>query len=447
MRDRAIVKSLRTPALVLALLQCGCISSRIAPTVISYNLAVEQAQNEMLLLNMVRAAKWQPMYLTDISKITGSIKRDLTATLTVPFGRLHGGSAANFSGAPGGTYSVNPTFDVNVLNTQDFMKGFLQPLTPELFAYFWNQGWPAALLLNLFVQQVDQARVDPTTGEQQKLPSYYNSPSFGPDNSKLKDFGAWVTTFLEKKPRFVTCEPQDVGIGPELPADKLLDLNALVAVADEGLSLEKVNQAYQLKRVKQEVKLEIPPSKSSTPPKSSTGGKTSCPTEKTGVEGDLAKPSVQVRALDSETGIQVSLQLRSPEDVLYYLGQIVRMETHSQNTAQLALGRSGGPYETAPLFVAFPQNRTDASGKPYPTCKAVVTVTDAEGERYIIPAAPWPPKTFATIPVTSPDTYVSALSCDPGMSVDVLSIITQLIALHKSAKDFPTTGLVRVIGQ
>jgi hypothetical protein len=447
MEHRPIMKCLVALALTLALLQCGCISSRIAPTVISYNLAVEQAQNEMLLLNTVRAAKWQPMYLTDISKITGSIKRDLTATLTVPFGAVHRGAAANYSGAPGGTYSVNPTFDVNVLNTQDFMKGFLQPLGPDLLAYFWNQGWPPALLLHLFVLQVDEK-----TGND--VHSYFNIPRFNSDNADLKAFSRWVTQFVAKKPRFASCEPKDASIGPTLSPEKVVDLDALVATAAEGLSLEQVagggpNPRYQLKRPKKEFRIEI------GSVQSSANGSASCPAEKAGAEGELGAPAMaQIRASDSaRPDYQVALHLRSPEDVLYYLGQIVRLETRDQKAAQFALPKGEDRYEIAPLFVAFPQNRADASGQRYPSCKAVVTVTDAEGERYIIPAAPWPPEPFHSIQASAPDgvplsSYVSEkLSCEPGMSVDVLAIMTQLIALHKSAKEFPTTGLVRVIGQ
>lgn len=105
----------------------GCVSANVAPTVVSYNLSVEQAQNEMLLLNAVRAAKWQPMYVTDVAKVTGSIRRDLSATLAVPFSSLHHGTGANDSGGSGVTFSVNPTFEINTLNTTDFMKGFCSP--------------------------------------------------------------------------------------------------------------------------------------------------------------------------------------------------------------------------------------------------------------------------------------------------------------------------------
>src|SRR5262249_35603302 len=164
-------------------LHIGLLPISIDPKVDSYNRAVENAQNASLLLNIVRAAKWRPMYLTDVSKVTGQIRRDLTAALSVPFGKVNRGTGANYSGSARAAYAVNPTFEINVLDTQDFMKGFLQPVTPTLLAYFWEQGWPRELLLHLFVLQVD---VD-------GKPEYYNHPRFESENSDLKAFSKWVT--------------------------------------------------------------------------------------------------------------------------------------------------------------------------------------------------------------------------------------------------------------
>lgn len=112
--------------LILPLFAVSCVSNKtLASNAVSYNLAVERAQNRMLFLNVIRASDRLPMYLTDVSKVTGSIKSDVTASLAVPFG---GTGAGKNIVTPGTTYSLNPTFDVNVLSTQEFMRGFLQPI-------------------------------------------------------------------------------------------------------------------------------------------------------------------------------------------------------------------------------------------------------------------------------------------------------------------------------
>jgi hypothetical protein len=123
-----------------------------------------------------------------------------------------------------------------------------------------------------------------------------------------------------------------------------------------------------------------------------------------------------------------------------------------------------------PLFVAF--DRHDG-----PACKAVVAV-NYEGTELIIPdrelkvdkdgkiddpAAP--ADEICSGLAVRPDSYVSSpvqtrteglkrkviegerLSCFGGMSMESFSLLTQLIALQKSAKETPTTSLVRAIVQ
>ena len=49
----------------------GCISvADLSHNALKYNEAVEQAQNRMLFLNVVRAERFRPMYITDLAKIT-----------------------------------------------------------------------------------------------------------------------------------------------------------------------------------------------------------------------------------------------------------------------------------------------------------------------------------------------------------------------------------------
>jgi hypothetical protein len=42
---------------------------------------------------------------------------------------------------------------------------------------------------------------------------------------------------------------------------------------------------------------------------------------------------------------------------------------------------------------------------------------------------------------------LEGVQCSAGRSMQALSLLTQLIALQKSAKDTPTTGLIRAIAQ
>jgi len=91
--------------------------------------------------------------------------------------------------------------------------------------------------------------------------------------------------------------------------------------------------------------------------------------------------------------------LRSPEDIIYYIGQIVRLETYSQSVPRYALSTHGcPPYQWMPIFVAFPPGHTDGNRDKYPgDTKAAVAVTDSDGDRYIISCRPVAAEAFRDV--------------------------------------------------
>jgi len=119
----------------------GCVSfsGDIYNHAVNYNLAVEQAQNELLLLNVVRAMKQRPMYFTAISLVRGSFQASAESGFGVPFG---GDATDTYSAQPKGAVSTSPSFDVAVLDSEKFTRGIMTPVCPETFAYYWDQGWP-----------------------------------------------------------------------------------------------------------------------------------------------------------------------------------------------------------------------------------------------------------------------------------------------------------------
>jgi hypothetical protein len=423
--------------LATALLCSACVASQLGPTVVDYNRAVEQAQNEMLLLNTVRAAKRQPLYLTDTTKITGSIKRDLTATVTLPFGWLHRNSAntgTTNSAAPGATYSVNPTFDVNVLNAQEFMQKFTSPMDPEVFAFYWNEGFAPDLLLHLFVLQVEIQKPDglDEKGNQKFTTSarYTNHPvvddrKWQEANVELRCFGKWVRWLISNKPRLTARAPEDAKIGPLLGMTKeaKLTFTDLTAGTQKGYTIEEevlkkdVPERFQLKRTKKEYRLEFDPEKAFEPdfpeckplkekpssefpdavdtslpvvtlvqkPPAPAGGK-STTTGATAESGSAVPRAAGAAPLSTspekeEIKYRAVLHLRSHEALVYYLGQIVRLERNLSQVPLIAIqirpdpldeigtpDPDALPYVLVPLFVAFPPFGSDAKEKPFPDC-------------------------------------------------------------------------------
>jgi hypothetical protein len=150
---------------------------------IQYNLEAEQAQEQALLLNIVRASLRRPMQFTSLQSVTGSgnvsgsIQGGGVATKQSPY-------ISNFPLAQGGanalaqstnaaisrlatgnvtgnaTMGGTATFIVPVLDTQEFYQGILTPLTLQVVDYYIQQGFPPQLLFDLFVLKVEVTRID-----------------------------------------------------------------------------------------------------------------------------------------------------------------------------------------------------------------------------------------------------------------------------------------------
>ena len=122
-----------------------------------YNVVVEKAQNDMILINIVRASKRYPMYFTNFKQLRGSMSYNFaTGSITVPFGKVGlggSGAATSYSIAPTISYSTNPSFDLNVLDDKEFLQGMTTSVSLEMIDFYLKQGWPDLMLWNLFIDE------------------------------------------------------------------------------------------------------------------------------------------------------------------------------------------------------------------------------------------------------------------------------------------------------
>jgi len=436
-----------TPGVIV--LQAGCVSRLLAPEVASYNLALERAQNEMLLLNIARAAKFKPLYLVDVSKVTGSLKSDLSAKVGTGFdGRFDANASGNNLASVAGTYTVNPTFDVNLLNGADFTKGFVQPVTGDRLALLFVRGWRPELLLHLFVREVEYVKEG--SARLKNRPDWRRA-----DAGKWQAFRDWVTTFCQCEPRVIRVAKEREPIGPAVTINGVEDLATLVTIGKEGFQLSRSptgtnGSEYQLLG-REEGTVAIVPSKWVERYMNELMGTRSF-SEKAAAD--------HVEGLDCD-GKKVHFLLRSPESVVYHLGSWVRFEAVQHMIPQLVIkmeGEAGGrpKYEVISLFVGVQTNLPgDATKEVVAGTKAWVAVTDDEGDRFMIPRErrPLTEKSRATgVWLDEKEAlqrvWLPEKECvGPGMSPDVLALLGQLISLHKSAKELVGTPVIRTIGQ
>ena len=145
-----------TCALVVAVAGCAIVDD-FSGRAVDFNMQAEQAQEQALLLNIVRASLRRPMQFTGLQSITGTASVSGGSTFSFPFGeathRPKGAVSPDVAGLSG-TISGGPTFIVPVLDTQEFYEGILAPISLQVFDYYLQQGLPADVLFDLFVAKI-----------------------------------------------------------------------------------------------------------------------------------------------------------------------------------------------------------------------------------------------------------------------------------------------------
>ncbi len=422
---------------------------------VDYNTVLEKAQNEMLLLNIVRASKRSPMYFTSISQFTGNETYTLgTGSITIPFGRM-GAATSAYSLAPTGTFSTTPQVSIAVWDKKDFLAGMYKPLNLGIVQYYWQEGWQPAILLNLFVRTM-KIQKKPSKNERQRTSqlsvsgSLDNPESYTPPTDKQnREALAFqqYSTFQGNLRKYSDCElvseKEKTPIGP-----KIVLQNYTGNVPKKGLRNELVAKVAELKDIADGAKkagLILEPTKEHDGYqiyKEETdyyfmrnGNKIA---KVVAEDGSIHEPDGE-RSVDLDT---IYVILRSPEEMLYYLGELTRADAKPDGdiaTITLPCGKK------VPLFIA---------------CKAedIVKINkkiDIQNEKN--PKAPQiaeidPDKPFFAAvgygqnKIKNPTYVIPRLKsdndewgCDADNSMHILSLISLLIDKQKSAAEAPTT--------
>jgi hypothetical protein len=348
----------------------------------SFNLIVEEEQNKMLLLNILRASKRRPMYFTEFQALRGDVSYSLeTGALTIPFGRMNAGFDGAYSIAPKIAYTINPNFDLVVLNDQEFTRGIMTPVSIEIFDYYLDQGWPEEMLFLLFIEKmkIDGKPFENDPGKKEKLEEF---------KAEIKNVECDFDEYSQNDP-----------IGPKIPKGDV-DLEKLIEIQKTpGLTLEKVHDKleYQLNSKRIEYTLICSPENKKE--------------KKAGFEiAGIAPETKGIVATDKDKKIF----LRSPEAILYYLGEIVR-ERMNMVSKLNSEEKKEGQNNDCPLFTVL-KSKDD---------KAATVTVKYDGVDYMIPS------------------HKPKAGCEKDNSMHVLSLVSQLIGLQKKAEKAPVTTVVK----
>ncbi len=383
---------LRLLSAMSALALSGCVThGALSNRAVDYNTAAETARNEMLLMNILRARDRRPMVFTGLSRITGSVR----AESRIGAAASTGSAAADIQAfSPSFGFTDSPTFDVAVLDSQEFTRGIMTPVGTEILEYFWDQGYNREVLLYLVVDRIELECGTPGSAPLGLLENDPTEPSFAEFRAlvdDLADTGRWeFDDYRTEK------------IGPPVDAAEARRLPTLVQMSSSPLRLRPLaDGTFQLEKTSAKLRLAIPGT-------SACGG----------------APRNAVRLYDSRGAVEAAARLapgeprgrlimRSPQSILHYLGELARPEREIAIRAR----RDGQPASERRLFAV----------RPGSACSGSEVSVRYDGSRWAIPRG--------------------TAECDGGRSMQSLAITAQLLSLLQSAKDLPATSTVRIVGQ
>jgi hypothetical protein len=146
---------LRAPllaGLLVALALCGCSGSKVIDLYTAdYRDTTASAGDSQLLLNILRAKDGLPIHFYDLSLIHGSLQYTASAGASIPFDPSFSSTSAAVT--PMLSAQNSPTFDVGTSDTQDFTRGILSKLDPQVVKELFTQGVDPRIMLLLFFSE------------------------------------------------------------------------------------------------------------------------------------------------------------------------------------------------------------------------------------------------------------------------------------------------------
>jgi len=145
----------RIVSILCLIIVAACAKHQIPPQALGYNEGLANFTNQQIVLNIIRAAKRMPYYFNGIGDITLSDAIEPQFRASIPF--VDRSSTNNFTPSLNLNNGFN-AFNATNLNDEKFANSILEPIKPSVFQYFINLGIPEDRLFNLLVGSISIAK-------------------------------------------------------------------------------------------------------------------------------------------------------------------------------------------------------------------------------------------------------------------------------------------------
>ena len=232
---RGLASRLCASALAAASLS-ACLADKFASRAIDYNLAAEQVQNREMLLNVLRASQRRPLEFTALQTITGTGSIDAGAELDIPLRQNSADEALML--VPQIAATARPAFTINVLDTQEFYQGILRPQTIQTFDFYLKRGLSRRLLFDLFFSGVT---VDARTGRTAHADFEAGFANDVADDGRFDDYQLLVELLIQEGLTTDSVKPAPTPLGPPLTPEESVRADTGQKAAAGGLELKAVD--------------------------------------------------------------------------------------------------------------------------------------------------------------------------------------------------------------
>ncbi len=143
---------------------CGMSSPIIRSTAVEFNEIVEDTTNKLLVVNVLRARDKAPLHFADIPLMRETIQQTGSVGGQGFIGAIRPNFALRDFLTAGGSLQVTPSFDMNPLYSKEFSQGMASAIDPKIVKYWLDRGLDRRIVLLLFFSAAEIVETRSETG-------------------------------------------------------------------------------------------------------------------------------------------------------------------------------------------------------------------------------------------------------------------------------------------
>ncbi len=128
---------------------CGTLFTTIKSDTVAFDDIIEDTTNKLLLLNILRARDKAPLHFADIPSLRESMQKTASFGFLNWLGALnHTTQTSNFT--VGANIQFSPSFEITHLQSKEFNTGIASPIDPKFVKYWLDRGLDRRIVLLMF---------------------------------------------------------------------------------------------------------------------------------------------------------------------------------------------------------------------------------------------------------------------------------------------------------